>query len=299
MFDASDPRSGLPQAGPQAPVDGPFDAADYVRFHALPPQEDLPDGRTWYARGRNVVIAYTTADAGLVLDRVTQRDEYAVLLPDPDTALDIEAAGSTTPVRGGQVVFVPPGPSRIVVRRSGRIVRMFTSHAEDLLARCPNAGLYADPARHVPPLVAWPAPPGGWRVRAYDLDVPPEPGRFGRIWRCSTIMVNMIDPIDGPRDPTRLSPHHHDDLEQCSLALSGEFIHHLRWPWTVNRRHWRPDQHETCGSPSVALIPPPAIHTTEASGPGRNQLVDIFCPPRRDFSERPGWVLNASDYPAP
>ncbi|MEU0135824.1 hypothetical protein ABZ172_17615 [Streptomyces sp. NPDC006296] len=81
--------------------------------------------------------------------------------------------------------------------------------------------------------------------------------------------------------------------------MAGRFEHHIRTPWTTDMDQWRPDEHREIGSPSVAVIPPPTVHTTRACGEERNELIDVFSPPRADFSARAGWVLNADDYPAP
>ena len=300
MYDVSDPRSSLASAAKaSAPAATTFTGADYAKFYESKPQDTGPQGRTWYARGQNFIVAYSEAQPGATFERQNQPDEYVVLVPDAGTSVAIRAEQSVESVPGESLAIVPPGRSTVSVPSGGRIVRFFTTRSHDLATKCSNAQSYATPHPNIPPFEPWPAPSAGYRIRAYSLNVPPKPGRFGRIFRCTTFMINYLDPFIGPRDPTKMSPHHHDDFEQCSLCLEGAFTHHLRWPWTTDMTAWRADDHEHCGSPSLAVIPPPSIHTSQATDPGINQLVDIFCPPRIDFSEKPGWVLNADDYPMP
>jgi hypothetical protein len=271
-----------------------------MRFYDAQPQETTPGARTWFARGQNFVLAYTQVKTSAEFERRNQSNEYAVFVPDRDgPSLEISADGHTVNVAPYSIAFVPPGDSRIKVVGAGQLVRLFSSATEDLVARCSNAASYARPHPNVAPLVPWPDPVGGFKLRVYSLDVPKDPTRFGTIFRSTNIMVNYGDGTVGPRDTRRMSPHSHDDFEQCSLVLQGEYVHHIRIPWTANLEKWIDDDHTHIGSPSVAIIPPPSIHTSQSIGGGRNQLIDIFSPPRFDLSEKEGWVLNAADYPMP
>jgi hypothetical protein len=302
MYESDDPRSALATGTIQNQAETPFEMPDSAECVILSDPPTIEDGgrlRGWYVRGQNFVVNHVSADAGAVLSRDDQPDEYMVLLPDPGTTISVGTPGETQTVTGPSLIIVPPGPSSLTVQDPARLTRLFTARSTDLITRCANAAGYRQPKANLPPFAPWPAPPGGYRIRHYSLDTPDEPGRFGRIWRCTTLMVNVLPTQNGPRDPRKLSPHTHDDFEQGSLGLDGDFVHHLRWPWTANLGQWREDLHLVCPSPSVTVIPPRVLHTTQATSTGHNRLVDIFSPPRRDFSRQPGWVLNADDYPQP
>lgn len=297
MYETDDPRSRLSTATGDAARPAAFGESSYARFYATEPQEAGSCHRTWYTRGQNFVVCYTQAEAGAVFERRGQVDEYVLLLPDAETGVEVTAGLDARAIEGFTVTMVPPGDSRIEVTRGGTVIRLISTQSSDIAAKAVNGDKYAGPHPQIPPFRSWPAPPGGWQLRSYSLDVPDQEGRFGKIFRCSTFMVNVFPPQMGPRDPAKLSPHHHDDFEQCSLAVGGIYEHHLRWPWTADKAQWQDDQHEVCGTPSVCIIPPKVIHTSAAVDPGVNLLIDIFAPPRRDFSDMPGWVLNADDYP--
>ncbi|UOT08503.1 hypothetical protein MPY17_39595 (plasmid) [Rhodococcus opacus] len=298
-YTGTDPRSTLPSTDPPRP-DSCADP-QFFEFNRLRPDEVTAIGsRSWYVRGQNFTLGYTMAKAGESLHRHDQPDEYMIVLPDGGASAVVHGAGQSTVIDGAAVVVVPPGNSSIDIAADTVVVRLLSSCSPDLLAASRNTDAYAQPDPNVAPFTPWPAAPGGAHVRVYRInDYPYAAGRFGRIFRCSTFMVNFFDPDLGPRDPGALSPHSHPDFEQISLVTDGEYAHHIRVPWGVDRAHWREDTHHRCGSPSLAVIPPPTEHTSQSLGQVRNHLIDIFCPPRTDFSLREGWVLNAADYPMP
>jgi hypothetical protein len=299
MYDKSDPRATLvpAKAGNMLAQTGLVSEPQQACFYEQEPQVDDVTGQSWLHRAHNFLVACSTAAIGGRFERSNQVDEYCALFP--TTGGRVTWNGETIDVPGFSIVFIPPGDSAVDMPEGGTLVRVFSTRSDDLNEKCGNARGYDQPRSHIPAFQPWPTPVGGWKIRTYSLDVPAEEGRFGRIFRCTTLMINVLEPFEGPRDPSKMSPHHHDDFEQGSLALTGEFSHYLRWPWTSDMADWRDDQTLDMGAPSMLVIPPPVIHTTRASGAGSNFLVDIFGPPRMDFSNKPGWVLNADDYPMP
>lgn len=299
MYEADDPRSAMSAkaADGGAPAAArAFGLSTYARFYAEAPQEEGVGARTWYTRGQNFVVCYSEISEGAVFTRNGQVDEYVLLIHDPDLSAVVAASGEVCDVDGYSITMIPPGDSTVTVKGSGVIVRLISTANADIAAKVSNPEKYAGVHPHVPSFEPWPDPVGGFKIRSYSLDVPDKPGRFGKIFRCTTFMVNVF-PAQGARDLTKLSPHHHDDFEQCSLALQGWYMHHLRWPWTANLHDWQDDEHEKCAAPSVCVIPPRVVHTSAPSDPAANVLVDIFSPPREDFSDMKGWVLNEQDYP--
>ena len=144
--------------------------------HLYREQPQLSEGsaRTWLTRAANFVIAVSEVDAGSELKRVHNPDEYFVLLP-PDVSATISAGAESIEARGDSLTIVPPGASVIRCVAKGRIVRVFSKRAEDLCGKAANAGTYSDGAPEVAPLIDWPEPVLGYRLRNYDLPNTPIP----------------------------------------------------------------------------------------------------------------------------
>jgi hypothetical protein len=264
------------------------------RYYEEPPQLQGAGVRSWITRGANFAIVVSQGEHGAMLGGTATDEQFIYALTG---GVFIEAGAASETLGAEDLAIAPPGDWRIRFERPGLVVQQITA-GEALAKLAPNAAHYADGAPEVAPIEPWPEPVGGYRLRRYSTLEAYARGGMVHAFRTRKLMMVPYARFLEPRDETALTPHSHTDFEQGSVALEGGWLHHLRVPWTANRRHWRPDLHLEVGSPSTTIIPAGVIHTSQGiSGEGM-RLVDVFAPPRVDFSER-GWVDNAADYPMP
>lgn len=271
-----------------------FREASIGRYYEIPPQLEGDGRRSWITRAANFAIVYTEADEGAVLDCDFTDEHFAYAL---EGAVKVSAGGESTALTVEGLAIVPPGLSSFSFSKATTLVQAITAD-EHLTAKAHNAATYSEGAQEVAPIKAWPEPIGGYRLRRYDTLEGYAKGGMVHAYRTRKLMIVPYARFLERRDETQLSPHSHADFEQASVALEGEWVHHLRVPWTPNRREWRPDEHVELGSPSVTVIPAGIIHTSEGVAGEGMRLIDVFAPPRLDFSQR-GLVDNAADYPMP
>jgi hypothetical protein len=210
----------------------------------------------------------------------------------------VTAAGDELEAAENTLVVLPPGDSVVEALASGYVHRVFSKFSPTFERTRRFAAPQAPPAAEVADLVPWPDPVDGFRLRRYALADYLHLDGVQRIFRTTNMMIKLAPAKSGRRSPTELSPHLHDDFEQASLVVHGRWIHHVRRTWGKDSTRWLPDEHVTVGAPSVTIMSPPDIHTSQSIGEELNQLIDIFAPPRVDFSLA-GRVTNADDYPMP
>ncbi|MFD0522371.1 hypothetical protein [Paractinoplanes durhamensis] len=205
-YDPTDLRSTLPAAKPAVPER--FSGSEHVKFRDLPPVEKTGEISTWYARGQNFVVGYSDLDGSASFRRQDQPDEYVVLLADDNLSATV---GDLT-VTGKTMLVIPPGDSTVTITGQGRVLRLLTTRSADVAALAANASSYDEPHENIPPFQPWPDPPGGFKIRAYDLTVPPWPTRRSGCsgappsWSTSSTRSRArATPPSSPRTPTTTS----------------------------------------------------------------------------------------------
>jgi mannose-6-phosphate isomerase-like protein (cupin superfamily) len=247
-------------------------------------------------RSQNFQIEWIEVAPGQPALDLSSATEVMLLLFDCTARIAGESQTAQAPRRS--VTVLPAGAFRIEFEGTGRACVISTERQG--MPEPLNAESYARPNPRVAAVgPAWARTGDARRIQIFDIDRVKAPATNPRIkmFQSATISINWVD-YQGPRDRAALSPHSHADLEQASLAAAGDFVHHLRVAWGKNANEWRDDEHIRVGSPSVLVIPPDVIHTTEGVGPGHHLLIDVFAPPRRDFIAK-GWVENSAEYRDP
>ncbi len=271
-----------------------FREASIGRYYEDAPQITGSGIDTWITRGANFAVVCSRAQAGATFSGRTQDEHFVYAL---EGGVTIKAGAGSETLGSEDLAIVPPGEWTLQFERAGQVLQLVSAD-ETLAQQAANAAAYSDGAPECARVAAWPEPVGGYRLRRYSTLEAYARGGLVHAFRTRKLMMVPYPRFLEPRDETQLSPHAHADFEQGSVALEGGWLHHLRVPWTANRRTWRPDVHLEVGSPSVTIIPAGVIHTSQGVAGEGMRLVDVFSPPRMDFSQR-GWVDNAADYPMP
>jgi mannose-6-phosphate isomerase-like protein (cupin superfamily) len=251
------------------------------------------DCTTTVARSNSFTVVWSRADRDSLF-AIEAPTEYFVLLIDAGAQLVCGDAEVTAPARS--VCVLPGGYSQVRSLERGRVIRLFAP-APACIAT--EVGLGGDRCDALKPIFPAFANAERSKIQVYPIDQMPHSRGMPRakLFQCATLSINWVE-YHGPRDRSDLSPHSHVDFEQGSLAVEGEFVHHLRAPWGPDASGWRGDEHLAVGPGTVAFIPPSIIHTTEGVGQRRHLLIDIFAPPRRDFIAK-RQILNSELYREP
>lgn len=253
---------------------------------------DLAPGAV--ARGQNFYVQWLEGETPEF--EATSAHEMLVLLPEDGAEIAI-GDGPAQRVPGRSVCVLPAGRARVSPAPGARAVLIASSRPDLPAEAACNAADYAVPdARIVGSDSGYRRTRGAGELQVIGIDAitPPADKPRLKMLQTDTLSINWVEYQDA-RDRSKLSPHSHANFEQGSLAIEGDFIHHLRVQWGPDANAWREDEHLAAGPASMIAIPVQLIHTTEGVGSGRHLLIDVFSPPREDFIGK-GWVANAADY---
>ncbi|NRP72144.1 hypothetical protein ILFOPFJJ_03040 [Ensifer psoraleae] len=262
----------------------------YVEFNGDGTREG--DWRVWRARGKTFLVEwYEAAGIDASLER-RAIDETIAVFPAGGGSVTIDGISTTIPDRA--IAIIPPDVHSITVVAKGQVILMSPIRSDMARPAAQNERDYDDASAEGMQVVGDAPSRAGLQVIPIDGIKPPADKPRLKIVRSATMSVSWIE-YEGLRDRTKLSPHDHADFEQGSLAIEGEFIHHLRVPWGPDATAWRDDLHLAAAPRSLCVIPPKMVHTTEGEGEGKHILLDIFAPARADFIGK-GWVFNQDAY---
>ena len=270
----------------------------FADFSTAPP-ETIRGNRHWLMRGQNFWLEWVELSGeGAAFDA---ESSHELLVIAPSAGLRV------TPASGSQAVDVPahsvailaPGRHSVSGAAGARCTILMSQRPDLAGRRVLNAQAYDTPDKRIVP-TGMPyrrrQPGGKVEVLPITAIMASKDKPRLKMLQTETLSINIVE-YDGPRNRAELSPHSHSAFEQGSLAIEGNFVHHLRAPWGSDAGQWRDDEHLQAPSPSLLVVPVELIHTTEGVGGGHHFLVDVFSPPRGDFIAK-GWVFNAPDYEA-